>query len=249
MGWWRRLIRRNAIEHELDAELRYDFDRRVDDFIASGLSREDARRAAILEFGGLDQIKERCRDARGTRWMEDVLADVRYALRLLGRDRTFAAVAIAALGSASPSSARNSRSSRRTACADSRSSAPIASRSSGCATGSTATRGCRTRTSSTSAVLRRHSPRRRRRARTSVSLGDSGQAADSVLAAFVSGPTLRVLGRAPAIGRDFRDEDAGSGAQPPFCCRTASGRRDTTRIPRSRAASYASTERARRSSV
>ena len=42
-------------QHELDAELRYDFDRRVEDLIAAGLSREDARRAAILEFGGLDQ--------------------------------------------------------------------------------------------------------------------------------------------------------------------------------------------------
>ena len=214
MGWWRRLIRRDAIEHELDAELRYDVDRRVDDFIASGLSREDARRAAILEFGGLDQIKERCRDARGTRWLEDVLADVRYALRLLGKDRTFAAVAIVALGLGLAVFSTQfaiveayclrglpierpdrvafigMRNWQHGNTGMSYADAVDISRA---ATAFAATAAAGT---------------------ASVSLGDSGQAADSVLAAFVSGPTLRVLGRAPAIGRDFRDEDAGSGAQP-----------------------------------
>src|SRR5262249_9877687 len=98
MRWWARLLRRNRVERELDAELRYDFDRRVDDFVAAGMTAEDARRAARLEFGGLDQIKERCRDARGTRWVEDLAADTRYALRLLRKDPAFAAVAIVALG-------------------------------------------------------------------------------------------------------------------------------------------------------
>src|SRR5262249_21180641 len=98
MGWWARLLRRDQAERELDAELCYDFDRRVEDFIAAGMNAEDARRAARLEFGGLDQIKERCRDARGTRWFDDLAADLRYAWRLLKKDRGFAAVAIGALG-------------------------------------------------------------------------------------------------------------------------------------------------------
>src|SRR5437870_5055209 len=98
MRWWARLLFRDRAERELDAELRYDFDRRVEEFVASGMSRQDARRAATLEFGGLDQIKERCRDARGTRWFHDLLSDTRYALRLLHKDRGFAAVAIGALG-------------------------------------------------------------------------------------------------------------------------------------------------------
>src|SRR5690348_8923886 len=97
-GWWRRLLRRSQVERELDAELRYDFDRRVDDLIAGGMNAEDARRAVRLEFGGLDQIKELCRDARGTRWLDELAADTRYALRLLRKDRWFAAVAVGALG-------------------------------------------------------------------------------------------------------------------------------------------------------
>ena len=97
-GWWRRLLRRDAVERELDAELRYHFDRRVDDLIADGMSPADARRAARLEFGGLDQIKERCRDARGTRWLEDLAADTRYALRLLRKDRSFGSGSIRCSG-------------------------------------------------------------------------------------------------------------------------------------------------------
>ena len=98
MRWWGRLLRRDRVERELDAELRYDLERRIEDFVAAGMSADEARRAARLEFGGLDQIKERCRDARGTRWADDLHADVRYAWRLLRKDRAFAAVAVGALG-------------------------------------------------------------------------------------------------------------------------------------------------------
>ena len=49
----------------------------------AGLSEQEARRQARLEFGGLEQVKEDCRDARGTRWLEDLAQDLRYGLRLL----------------------------------------------------------------------------------------------------------------------------------------------------------------------
>jgi putative ABC transport system permease protein len=215
MRWWARLLRRDRVERELDAELRYDFDRRVDDFVAAGMTPEDARRAAILEFGGLDQIKERCRDARGTRWLEDLAADTRYALRLLRKDRAFAAVAIVALGLGLAVF-----------------STQFAIVEAYCLRGLPIDRPDRVafigmrdiEHNNTVAVSYADFADISRSATAftaiaaagtaSVSLGDSGQAADSVLAAFVSVPTLRLLGRAPAIGRDFQDEDGRPGAPP-----------------------------------
>ena len=214
MRWWGRLLKRDRVERELDAELRYDFDRRVDDFVAAGMSAEDARRAATLEFGGLEQIKERCRDARGTRWLEELAADARYALRILRKDRAFAAVAILSLGLGIAVNTTQftiveayclrglpierpdrvafigMREKPRGGAAMSYADFVDVGRS----------------TTVFSAVAAAGT--------ASVSLGDADRAADSVLAVFMSVPTLRLLGRAPAIGRDFQDEDARPGAPP-----------------------------------
>jgi predicted permease len=97
MTWWQRLFRREALESQLDAELRDHVDRHTADLVASGLTEDEARRQALLEFGGVEGIKEACRDARGTRWLEDAVTDVRYALRLLRRAPGFATVAILSL--------------------------------------------------------------------------------------------------------------------------------------------------------
>ena len=98
MSWWRRLRRRDRLEGELDRELRDHVERQVADHVRAGLPEDEARRRARLDFGGLDQIKELCRDARGTRWVEDVSRDLRYAFRRLGRDRPLAALAVSTLG-------------------------------------------------------------------------------------------------------------------------------------------------------
>jgi len=97
MNWWQRLVRRNRMEECLDSELRFHFDRLVADRRAAGMSEQEARRAARLEFGGLAQVQEDCRDARGTMWIENAWSDLRYALRTLGRSPGFAATAIATL--------------------------------------------------------------------------------------------------------------------------------------------------------
>ena len=95
MNWWRRLTRR--AEQQLDAELRDHVERLVADYVRTGASEEEARRRARLEFGGVEQVKEECRDARGTRWLEDLVQDLRYGLRILRRSPAFALVAIGSL--------------------------------------------------------------------------------------------------------------------------------------------------------
>ena len=97
MNWWQRLVHRNRLERELDLELRYHFDRQVADYVRSGMSTEEAGRRARAQFGGLDQVKEDCRDARGTRWVEDTPQDLRFAVRLLAKDRAFTLVAVITL--------------------------------------------------------------------------------------------------------------------------------------------------------
>ncbi|MCY4027512.1 MAG: ADOP family duplicated permease [Acidobacteria bacterium] len=68
------------------------------DHVRAGLSPRAARRRARLEFGALDHIKELCRDARGTRWIDETWQDLRFAARLLARERWVAAGAVLALG-------------------------------------------------------------------------------------------------------------------------------------------------------
>src|SRR6185436_2616443 len=97
MGWVQRLLGRNKLESDLDKELRYHVERRVADLIADGVSKQEAARRARLEFGGADVIKEECRDARGTRWVEDFAQDCRYGLRILRRSPVFTSIAILSL--------------------------------------------------------------------------------------------------------------------------------------------------------
>ena len=71
-------------------------DRLIDDDMAAGMGRADAERRAFLEFGNAPQIEEAVRDVRG-HWLEDLRRDLLYALRTLGRDRGFTAVAVLSL--------------------------------------------------------------------------------------------------------------------------------------------------------
>src|SRR5215475_1394470 len=93
MTWWQHLWRRKKMEEELEKELRFHLDQHTSDLIAQGLDPEEARRRASLALGGPEQVKEQCRDARGTRWLEDLGQDLRYGVRLLRRSPGFSVLA------------------------------------------------------------------------------------------------------------------------------------------------------------
>lgn len=81
--------RRARLERDLDRELRYHMDRRVEDMMKNGLSKAEARRQASIEFGGLAQVQEEVRDMWIWRWLDALVRDVRYAVRSLTRNRGF----------------------------------------------------------------------------------------------------------------------------------------------------------------
>jgi putative ABC transport system permease protein len=97
MKWWTRLYRRKQMEEQLEKELRFHLDQHAGDLITRGLTPGEARREARLALGGPEQVKEKCRDARGTRWLEDLAQDTRHSLRAFRQKPGFAAVGVLTL--------------------------------------------------------------------------------------------------------------------------------------------------------
>jgi putative ABC transport system permease protein len=76
-----RLFARKRMEIEFDKELRFHFESQVEDKVRSGIPESEARRLTRIEFGGIEQVKQLCREARGVTLVETLVQDVRYALR------------------------------------------------------------------------------------------------------------------------------------------------------------------------
>jgi putative ABC transport system permease protein len=90
--WWftaplrvRSIFQRRRVERELDEEIQFHLDHKIEEGIAQGLSPGEARHRAIRAMGGIDQQKEAMRDARHINWLTDFVDDVRYAIRSLRR--------------------------------------------------------------------------------------------------------------------------------------------------------------------
>jgi predicted permease len=97
MTWMQRLWRRRKLEEQLEKEVRFHIDQHTVDLVAQGHPPAEARRQARLAIGGPELVKENCRDARGTRWLEDLWQDATYAVRTLRQKPGFAAVTLVTL--------------------------------------------------------------------------------------------------------------------------------------------------------
>jgi putative ABC transport system permease protein len=90
----RAVFRRKTVESEMEEELRFHSERQLEKYLKTGMSRDEARRRVRMDFGGMEQVKEECRDARGVSLLETLAQDLRYGWRTLRKAPGFAAAAL-----------------------------------------------------------------------------------------------------------------------------------------------------------
>src|SRR6478672_4182040 len=90
-------FRLRNLEMEFDRELSYHVDRRVSELVRSGLSETEARRQALLELGGVTQVQEEVRDIWLSRWLRDLVYDMRFSARSFFRSPSFTATTVLSL--------------------------------------------------------------------------------------------------------------------------------------------------------
>ncbi len=93
----RSIFHKNRAELDLSEELQFHLQNQIDEYVAQGMNRKEARHAALRSLGGIEQAKEECRDARKVNLLENFLQDVRFGLRMLRRSPGFSLLAILCL--------------------------------------------------------------------------------------------------------------------------------------------------------
>ncbi len=93
----RSLLRSHSADTEMQREIQLHLDQLTKEYVATGMSESEARLAARRAFGPVDQVKERCRDMRHVNFVEDVIKDLGYALRVLRRSPYFTITAVLSL--------------------------------------------------------------------------------------------------------------------------------------------------------
>jgi putative ABC transport system permease protein len=97
MSWWNSLFHKRELDAQTDAELRFHVDEVTQANIATGMTRQEARRRALLDFGGHEQIKEEVRDVHRVRFVESAIANLRSAFRFIRKSPSFSAAVILTL--------------------------------------------------------------------------------------------------------------------------------------------------------
>ena len=94
----RSLFGKGRLDSELDEEIRFHIERQTEENVAAGMAPQAARRAALDELGGVEPIKEECRDARGVTLVHDLVKDLRFGARMLRKQAVFTAMTVLILG-------------------------------------------------------------------------------------------------------------------------------------------------------
>src|SRR5207237_8771245 len=85
----RSLFRRAQADQELGDELRDHLERRTEEYVARGMTQEEAHRRARIDLDGIEQTKEKCREARRVNWIQDLVQDLRFGLRFFRKSLGF----------------------------------------------------------------------------------------------------------------------------------------------------------------